>query len=397
MSFWKQILLAIPVLVAGLAIWITYVPSALPVLERAGLLESLESLGMPVPQAAAPAQGGRQGGFARGPTTVIAAPPGEGVLNDNVAAIGSGQAVRSVVVTPEVSGRLTEIAVSSGQRVETGQVIARLDSEAEQIARDRARLVVTDAGDRADRVARLQRTGAATDLQIRETELALRQAELALRQTEFDLARRLIEAPITGWVGIINAEIGMQVSAATELTQIDDRSEILVDFRVPERFVGLIQRGDSVVARPLARPGMALQGVVSALDNRVDPGSRMLLVQARLPNDDDSLRAGMSFSISIAMPGEVYPAVDPLSVQWGSDGSFVWVVREGRAQRLPIRIVQRTADAVLVRAEFQADDLVVIEGVQALRPGAEVQVTPPPDDTRGQRGGARAETERSRI
>ncbi|MEY3309580.1 MAG: hypothetical protein RLZZ413_3618, partial [Pseudomonadota bacterium] len=71
-----------------------------------------------------------------------------------------------------------------------------------------------------------------------------------------------------------------------------------------------------------------------------------------------------------------HPAVDPLSIQWGADGAFVWAARDGKALRLPIRILQRNSDAVLVEGDFQPDDLVVTEGVQALRPGSEVQLAP---------------------
>ena len=407
----RQAILGLLVLAAGLFVWIRYVPSSLPVLERYGVLSQLESFGIAVsrpgavgsdpagPPQGAPGQGrppvagqgqvaqgqpqaprastpgGPAGGpGARGPVTVIASPPGERLVNDRLGAIGNGQALHSVTTLPEVSGRIAEVLVKSGDRVVAGQVIARLDDEAERIAVERATLVLVDARDRSDRVTRLQSSGAASDLQIREADLALRQAELQLREAEFDLARRAIKAPIPGSTGILNAEVGRQVSTTTEITKIDDRSAIIVEFRVPERFVGLIRPGDTVEARPLARSDLTLQGIISAIDNRVEPASRTLLVQARLDNADDALRAGMSFAISIVLPGEAVPSVDPLSVQWGSEGAFVWIVRDGRAQRLPIRIVQRSADAVLVRAAFQPGDQVVIEGVQSLRPGSEVKV-----------------------
>jgi RND family efflux transporter MFP subunit len=113
-----------------------------------------------------------------------------------------------------------------------------------------------------------------------------------------------------------------------------------------------------------------------ALDNRVDETSRTLLVQAALANKDDRLRPGMALRMSLAFTGESHPAVDPLSIQWGADGAFVWAVRDGKALRLPIRILQRNSDAVLVEGDFQSGDLVVTEGVQALRPGSEVQLAP---------------------
>jgi RND family efflux transporter MFP subunit len=135
-----------------------------------------------------------------------------------------------------------------------------------------------------------------------------------------------------------------------------------------------VRLDDPVAAQALAATRDAITGRVSAIDNRVDPASRTLRVQARLDNADDRLRAGMSFSIMIDLPGDPAPSVDPLSVQWSREGAFVWVVRDGKAARLPLRILQRADTEVLVDAAFLPGDLVIVEGVQAVRPGAPVRV-----------------------
>lgn len=370
---WQGALAAL-VLAGAVVLWARYLPASHPLLERAGLLAPLAEAGLvpPPPEAGAAPQGGPPGGGARGPATVRAEPPGQARAFDRVAAIGTGQARHAVTVTAEVSGRITAMPVASGTRVQAGDVIAVLDREAQEIAVARARLVLDDARDRMARVERLQSTGVATDIQIREADLLFRQAELALREAEFELSRRDIRAPISGSVGILNVEAGEQVTAATEIARLDDRAILVVDFRVPERFVGQIAAGDVVTVRPLARIEQELQGTVVALDNRVDISSRTIRLQAQVDNADDALRAGMAFEIGLDVEGAAYPTVPPLAVQWGTGGAFIWVAREGRATRLPVRIVQRTAEAVLVQADFQPGDLVVREGVQALRPGAEV-------------------------
>jgi multidrug efflux pump subunit AcrA (membrane-fusion protein) len=109
----------------------------------------------------------------------------------------------------------------------------------------------------------------------------------------------------------------------------------------------------------------------------VDEASRTLRVQATIANPDDRLRAGMAFQISLVFTGAEYPAVDPLAIQWSAEGAYVWVVRAQKAARVPIRILQRNARSVLVEADFQPADLVVTEGVQALRPGTDVTLAPP--------------------
>ncbi len=379
MALWKQIVLTVVLLGAGLVGWAALVPTAQPWLDRIGLLGPLKDLGLIAEAAEEPAQagGGNRGG---GGTVVIAAAAQSVVLNDVIAAIGSARGARSVTLQAEVDGQVTALFVAPGEMVAAGQPIAELDSAAAQIALDRAALILADAQATSARVAQLQARGATTDLQVQDADLALKTAELQYREAEFELSRHRIMAPIDGSVGLLAVEVGERVSNGSEITRIEDRSSLIVDFRVPERIVRMISPGVAVQAVPLADPGLVLRGQISALDNRVDEASRTLMVQAAIANQDDRLRSGMAFSISLTFEGDSYPGVDPLAIQWGSAGSFVWIVREGKAAQLPVRIVQRNATTVLVDGALQEGDLVVTEGVQALRPGAEVSVAAPPAD-----------------
>jgi hypothetical protein len=82
----------------------------------------------------------------------------------------------------------------------------------------------------------------------------------------------------------------------------------------------------------------------------------------------------MAFEITMRFPGDTYPAVDPLAIQWGAEGAYVWAVKDGRAHRTDVRIIQRNTSSVLVDGDFSDGDLVVVQGVQNVRDGAEVMV-----------------------
>jgi len=370
MWFIKQVLAGTLVCAAALAIWIYYVPSAGPWLERMGVYEAL---GLE-PARAENGNGGGRPSFGGGAVQVIAEPVGSGLLDDRLSAIGDGRALRSVTLRAEATGRVAEIAFPAGSRVDEGDIVLRLDDEAERIALERARLTQRDARDDLDRLARLEEAGTVSAVAMQEAELALRTAELAVRQAEYDLSRRVVRAPIPGWIGLYEIERGDRLGANDRIAAITDRSEILIDFRVPQRAVGQLVAGMPIEARPLALKGDALPGEISAIDNVIDRASRTLRVQGRLSNEGDRLRDGMAFEVTLAFPGEELPSVDPLAVQWSSDGSFVWAVDEDKARRVPVRIRQRDANAVLVEADLSPGDLVVTEGVQMLRPGSQVQV-----------------------
>ncbi len=72
-------------------------------------------------------------------------------------------------------------------------------------------------------------------------------------------------------------------------------------------------------------------------------------MQASLPNTDGHIRAGMSFSVTLAFRVRTLPTVDPLSIQWSSDGAYVWKLIDGKVQKAMVEIIQRNTDGVLVK------------------------------------------------
>ncbi len=379
MAAWKQILFAIAILMAAAVAGYMFVPGSAATLARLGI-GSVEN-----PATATGSIGGQEEQGARA-VSVVTAPVSTATINDRLSAIGTGRARATVSVTPYGSGRLTELLVQSGARVENGQVIARLDSATEEIAVDRARAARDDAVARVERIRQLRTSNAATQVQLTDAELALRNADLTVHDAEVALDRRSVTSPITGIVGILPIEAGNYVTSQTSIATIDDRSSILVDFHVPERFAAMIEIGAPVRATPLANPNREYAGTVTAIDNRIDEKSRTLWVQATIANPSDSLRAGMSFQIAMQFPGESYPAVSPLAVQWGSEGAFIWAVEDGKAKRIPVRIIQRNTESVLVDAPILAGSIVVTEGVQSVREGGGVRIAGDPARTVGADG-----------
>lgn len=382
MKLGSQVLVTICVLAAAGAVWAALAPGGTWIRETLGLSRAAAP---GTGASGATGEGLRTGGGAPGsggPTVVIGGPVTIGRANGRVSAIGDARALRAVEVKPLASGRLVSLDATAGVEVRAGDVIARLDDDLEAIALESAQLAVEDAEATYERVAALRTRGAATDVQEREARLALDRARLEARNAALELDRRKVLAPIDGVLGLPPVERGAQVDPGTTIAAIEDRSSLLVEFRVPERVVGQIAPGDPVTASPLARPDLSLDGKISALDNRLDPASRTLLAQAALPNVDDRLRPGMAFAVEMRLPGEPFPEIDALAIQWGAEGAFVWVERDGRATRAPVRIVQRNAERVLVSGDLVPGERVVSEGVQRVREGAALRFVgdPPPAD-----------------
>lgn len=378
--------MSIAAISAAVVVWAVYVPAAAPVLDRVGVYDLL---GLETPTDTPAGGTNRRGG---GDARVVVQQAQEGQINATVSAIGDARAMRSVTVRAEATGMIRDLAVASGGYVTEGMLIVQLDDDAEQIALERADLMVTDTTGDLDRLRQLEASGAVTSVQLREAELAVRSAELALRQAELDMDRRRVTAPIDGWVGLIEIGQGDRVTPQDDLAVITDRSSIRIDFRVPERYVGQIDIGKTLTAAPLARRDAVMTGEIVALDNQIDRASRTLRVQGQIDNTGDRLRAGQGFAVSLSFAGEILPGVNPLAVQWSSEGSFVWVVRDDTATRVPVTIRQRGSDMVLVEGALEVGDRVVTEGVQTLRDGAAVTVVDTSDE-----GAATAAADRGRA
>ncbi len=402
MRLWKQLLICLVILVAGLGVWAHFVPGADAMLAKAGVPQTLIAL---VAKPAGEAKEGGQGqgsgqgrrnqGGGGGAPLVVTQPVDVAVVNDRLNAIGNGAAILSVSVTPQATGNLTEVLAKSGDRIEKGQVIARLDSDEQAIAADQAKVAVESAKEKVERNRKLG--NAVSVAVLRDAEFAMQAAELALKTAELDLKRRDIVSPSAGIVGIITVNPGDYVTTSTPIAVVDDRSQILVDFWVPERFSNKISVGQDVSATAIALPTSELSGVIDAIDNRVDQESRTLRVRARIENPDDTLRAGMSFSVSVRFAGDQYPTVNPLAVQWSADGSFVWRIQEEKSQKVPVKIIQRNSDKVLVDAELAKGDAVVMEGVQRLRDGGAVRLAEQQQERRNGKKPAEAQPAEQKV
>lgn len=374
MAAWKQFLFALVILVAAAVAWVRFFPGAPDVLARWGIDWAYAAT--PPTEAGAISNGRQAGGHNGGGqlATIVALPAASAVINDRLRAIGTGRANASVTVNPYSSGRLVEFLVKSGAHIEKGEIIATLDSDTEVIAQNRAKLALQDAQAKLNRVRSLRASNAATSVAVADAEVVLANARLALGDAELALQRRSIVAPISGIVGILPISAGNYVTSQSAIATLDDRSSILIDFWVPERFAAAVKIGAQLSATSIANPNKAYTGTVSAIDNHIDETSRTLLVKATIANPADSLRAGMSFHITMKFPGDSYPAVSPLAIQWGSDGAYVWAVADGKARRVAVRVIQRNTETVLIDAPLASGDMVVTEGTQSVSEGAEVRI-----------------------
>ncbi len=334
----------------------------------------------PAPQspAGAPAGGkpggGPPGGFSIGVETAKVAASG---FQDDVAAVGSLKSNESVVLRPEIAGRIAAIHLREGMPAAKGAVLVALDAatQAAELRQAEANLALSQANYRRTEdlyqkkfVAERARDEAAANLKVLEAAVALAQAKLQKTQ---------IRAPFAGIVGIRNVSVGDYVKEGQELINIEDIGSLKVDFRLPESYLSRLQKGQAVELSADAMPGQAFKGVLDAIDPLLDASGRAISLRARLANPDLKLRPGMFVRVRLAFGGERQGLSVPEEalVPAGND-NFVFRVAEGKAQRVMVKIGQRRGATVEIAEGLKAGDEVVTAGQLKLRDGVPVKAVP---------------------
>ncbi len=296
-------------------------------------------------------------------------------LEDDAQAVGTLVSNQSVVLRPEVSGRIVQLGFADGQRVRRGQSLVQLDDTLQQAqlrqAEAQAGIARTNLQRSQDLVAQGFVSQSAVDQNAAALDVAMAQVALVRAQ----LARMQIVAPFDGVSGIRRVNIGDYVKDGADLVNIEDISSLWVDFRLPERFLSRIKPGQEVAIALDALPGRALKAVIAALDAQLDADGRSVRVRARLANPDGMLRSGMFararvvFSVreaALVVPEE---ALVPLG-----DKQFIIKVVAGPtgakvSQRIEARLGQRAKGKVELLAGVEEGDLVVLAGQSRLMRG----------------------------
>ncbi|MBT1450237.1 efflux RND transporter periplasmic adaptor subunit [Glaciecola sp. XM2] len=286
-----------------------------------------------------------------------------------IEAVGSAQAKRSVTLFPSVADEVTAVNFVPGQNVAKGDILVELDSRLQDVDIERAQIQLVDAQRNLERVKASLARGAVTERELDDADTAAKLAKVALQEAKENKEDRLIRAPFDGVVGFTDVEVGDRVTAQTEVTTIDDRRELFVNFVAPELAVTYLMEKPDVQLQPWTDRTVSLQAKIGELDSRVNLQDRTIRVRALLDNTNDQYRPGMSFRVSLAVRGERYVAVPEAALSWGASGAYVWLAQDDKAKRVDVQVKQRMRGRILVSGDLRDGESLIVEGIQSLRAG----------------------------
>lgn len=326
------------------------------------------------PDGAAP-EGMPQGGFA---TPVEAVQVEVDRVELKVPAIGSLLSYESVILSPEIAGRLDAFLVEEGKPVTKGTPIARLDQSVyrAELARATASLELSKAN--VERFQQMQQRDVASVQAVQQAEAALRAnvADIALAQAQ--LAKTEISAPFDGILGLRQVSVGDYLDAGDPMINLEQVDPLKVDFRIPETYFSIAKVGQTLAMAVDALPGETFEGKIYAIDPLIDREGRSILLRATVPNDDDRLRPGLFVSIELIYDARESAVLVPeQAIMPIGNGIFVFKVVDGKAVQTPVELGIRDAGRVEVTKGLAAGDTVVTAGQLKLMDGAAVAPQPP--------------------
>ncbi|MFN9504337.1 MAG: efflux RND transporter periplasmic adaptor subunit [Rubrivivax sp.] len=323
---------------------------------------------------------GGPGGPGGGPVAVEVGKAVATRIEDDVLSVGSLKARRSVMLRPEVSGRIAALNFTDGSRVTKGQLLMQLDDTLQQAQLQQAQAQASIARTNLQRSRELAAQSFVSTSAVDQNAAALdvAMAQVALAQAQVQRLRVL--APFDAVAGIRTAQVGDYVRDGADVVTLDEVGTLYIDFKLPERYVPKVKRGSLIEAEVDALPKRRFTGQVTALDSQVDSSGRALLVRAELRNPDGSLRSGMFararlvFGVrerAILVPEE---AITPLAGKQylfklvsGPNGGQV-------AERLEAKIGVRQAGKVEILEGLADGDTVVTAGQARLARGDKLPV-----------------------
>jgi membrane fusion protein (multidrug efflux system) len=306
-------------------------------------------------------------------------------------AVGTVRAYESIIVTVKGSGIIEEISFREGQKVKTGDVLLRLDSDERRADIEQAKAETRRATAqrdelrvRLDRALALSRSGAGTGAQVedltaqmRTLESAIASAEARRKAAEARMEDLIIRAPFDGRLGTRSVSLGAYVSPGTRITTLDDLSRVRLDFSVPENVLDRLKLGQTVRAISAAFDQRAFEGKVSLIDPRVDAVTRSVRLTAEFANPDEALKPGMFLSVVLEVTAKNDAVIVPEEAIVGEGlRHLLYVVKDNVVERRVVRIGQRQQGRVEIVEGVKPGETIIVRGVQRVRPGQTVDPKP---------------------
>ncbi len=299
------------------------------------------------------------------PTAVVLAPVTLDRIRHTIRAVGTLRANESIMIRPEIAGRIRQIWFEEGQAVEKDQLLVELDDSELQAEMAQAAAQLKVSRLTYERLKQLDLDGKryVTKQQLDEVAGALQVSRANQSLSATRLAKTKIRAPFSGITGIRRVSPGDFVGAGLDLVNLEDLTQIKIDFKVPETLLRHLAPGQPIELTTDAYTGKTFNGTVYVIDPQVELTTRSVQLRARIPNPQQLLRPGMFAQVLLTYGEDERALMIPEeAVMPKQDKIYVYLANDGTARLREITLGTRIRGFAQVLSGLTEQDAVIRVG-----------------------------------
>jgi membrane fusion protein (multidrug efflux system) len=294
-------------------------------------------------------------------------------LENKISAVGTILSNESVTIKPEVPGIIKSIGFEEGNTVEEGITLFTLDTDLLKAEYEEVEANYNFASSQFERAQKLKKDGVIPSEEFDDRLRAYLNAKSRLNTLATRLKKHTIRAPFHGTLGSRMVSIGDYVGIGESLVNLEDLSQVKVEFYVPQRFINRLSEGQLVRVSIDPLPH-SYEGTVYLIDPTLDPETRSALVKATVPNPENVLKPGMFCTVTIVIETIENALAVPLEARVSrGEKHFLYVVEDGKAVMRPVQLGIFAEGSIQITDGLNPGDRVIVGGLQKIGPGVPVQ------------------------
>lgn len=318
----------------------------------------------------------------------------------SISAVGYVRPNNGAMLSSETSGVVSRVLVTSGQKVNKGDLLVEFDSSVEIANLKASEAQLPNAKANYERYRRLIASKSASKAELDNAQATYNQLLANIEALRAVIKRRQIYAPFSGVAGIVNVNVGQYITMGTEIVRVEDQSAMKVRFSLPQTSLAQIFVGQKVTAVIDALPAQTFPARIIAIEPAVDRLTGLINIEAVIEEGQNKLLSGMLARLNVALTTEVGQIVVPqIAVTYTMYGETVYVLQPlsdqdkemvnkmsaqnpsldikkmYRAKQVEVKTASRRGNYSQLSKGIKAGDLIVTGGLQRLSHNSLVKVS----------------------
>jgi membrane fusion protein (multidrug efflux system) len=244
-----------------------------------------------------------------------------------LSSIGSLESIKGLIITADISGRISNVSFEAGSEVEAGDILIQQDTSEEQAKLRSNQAAAALAKSTLERMLKLYDQRVASKSELDNSKSTYDSAVATVDNTKAAIEKKSIRAPFAGRLGIRLVNLGQFINTGDSVVSLQAIDKMYVNFSLPQQFNSNVAVGLSIRLESDAVPGKQFLGSINAIDPEIEMSTRSVRLQAVIDNPNKELLPGMFATIDVLLSNDKTVLYVPVTaVQYATFGDSVFVI-----------------------------------------------------------------------